>query len=81
MEESILEEEKRVEERAGMHAGGGVSRERERERAYTHGRERECSNYCTIALISHASKVIFKILQSGLQQYVNHELPGVQGGF
>ena len=42
---------------------------------------KECSNYCTIALISHASKVILKILQSGHQQYVKHELPDVQAGF
>ena len=35
---------------------------------------RECSNYCTIALISHASKVMLKILQARVQQYVNHEL-------
>ena len=41
----------------------------------------ECSNYYTIALISHASKVILKILQARLQQYVNHELPDVQTGF
>ena len=40
-----------------------------------------CSNYCTIALISHASKVMLKILQSRLQQYVNCELPDVQAGF
>ena len=45
------------------------------------GNAKECSNYCTIALISHASKVMFKILQAGLQQYVNHELPDVQAGF
>ena len=38
-------------------------------------------NYCTIALISHISKVIFKILQARLQQYVNHEFPDVQAGF
>ena len=37
-----------------------------------------CSNYCTIALISHTSKVMLKILQAGLQQYVNHELRDVQ---
>ena len=42
---------------------------------------KECSNYCTIALISHASKVMLKILQARLQQYVNQELPDVQGGF
>ena len=41
----------------------------------------KCSNYCTIALISHASKVMLKILQARLQQYVNHELPNVQAGF
>ena len=42
---------------------------------------KECSNYCTTALISHASKVMLKILQARLQQYVNHELPDVQAGF
>ena len=42
---------------------------------------RECSNYHTIALISQASKVMFKILQARLQQYVNWELPDVQAGF
>ena len=42
---------------------------------------KECSNYRTIALISHASKVMFKILQARLQQYVNGELPDVHGGF
>ena len=42
---------------------------------------KECSNYCTIALISHASKVMLKILQARLQQYVSHELPDVQAGF
>ena len=42
---------------------------------------RECSNYCTSALSSHASKVMLKILQARLQQYVNHELPVVQAGF
>ena len=41
----------------------------------------KCSNYCTIALISHASKVMLKILQAGLQQYMNCELPDVQVGF
>ena len=45
------------------------------------GNANECLNYCTIALISHASKVMLKILQARLQQYVNHELPDVQGGF
>ena len=42
---------------------------------------KEYSNYCTIALISHVSKVKFKILQARLQQYVNSELPDVQAGF
>ena len=45
------------------------------------GNPRECSNYHTIALISHASKVMLKILQARLQQYMNHELPNVQAGF
>ena len=45
------------------------------------GDAKECSNYCTIALISHASKVMLKILQARLQQYMNHELPDVQAGF
>ena len=45
------------------------------------GNAKECSNYCTIALISHTSKVILKILQARLQQYVNRELPDVQAGF
>ena len=43
------------------------------------GHAKECSNYHTIALISHASKVMLKILQAKLQQYMNHELPDVQG--
>ena len=42
---------------------------------------KECSNYCTIALISHARKVMLKILQARLQQYVNHELPDAQAAF
>ena len=45
------------------------------------GNAKECSNYCTIALISHASKVTLKILQARLQQYMNRELPDVQSGF
>ena len=45
------------------------------------GNAKECSNYCTTALISHASKVMLKILQARLQQYVNRELPDVQAGF
>ena len=45
------------------------------------GNAKECSNYCTIALISHANKVMLKILQARLQQYVNLELPDVQAGF
>ena len=45
------------------------------------GNAKECSNYCTVALISHASKVMLKILQARLQQYVNQELPDVQAGF
>ena len=45
------------------------------------GNAKECSNYCQIALISHAYKVMLKILQARLQQYVNRELPDVQAGF
>ena len=45
------------------------------------GNAKECSNYCTIALISHTSKVTLKILQARLQQYVNRELPDVQADF
>ena len=45
------------------------------------GNAKECSKYHTIALISHASKVMLKILQARLQQYVNRELPDVQAGF
>ena len=45
------------------------------------GNAKECSNHHTIALISHASKVMLKILQARLQQYMNHELPDVQAGF
>ena len=45
------------------------------------GNDKECSNYYTIGLISHASKVMLKILQARLQQYVNCELPDVQAGF
>ena len=45
------------------------------------GNAKECSNYHTIAVMSHASKAMLKILQARLQQYVNHELPDVQAGF
>ena len=45
------------------------------------GNAKECSNYCTITLISHASKVMLKILQARLQQYMNGELQDVQAGF
>ena len=45
------------------------------------GKAKECSNYHTIALISHASKVMLKILQARLQQYINYEIPDVQAGF
>ena len=45
------------------------------------GNAKEFSNYCTISLISHICKVMLKILQARLQQYVNHELPDVQAGF
>ena len=45
------------------------------------GNDKECSNYRTIALISHTSKVMLKILQANLQQYVNRELPDIHAGF
>ena len=45
------------------------------------GNAKECSNYCTIAFLSHTSKEMLKILQARLQQYMNHELPDVQAGF
>ena len=51
------------------------------EKVSFHSNPKECSNYCTIALISHTSKVMLKILQARLQQYVNRELPDVQAGF
>ena len=46
-----------------------------------HSNAKECSNYCTIVLISHASKVMLKILQARLQQFMNCELPGIQAAF
>ena len=45
------------------------------------GNAKECSNYHTTELISHSNKVILKILQARLQQYVNRELPDIQAGF
>ena len=51
------------------------------EKVTFHSNAKECSNYHTIALISHASKVMLKILQGRLQQYVNREFPDVQAGF
>ena len=45
------------------------------------GNAKECSNYCTIALLSHASKVMLKILQAMLHQYMSHKLPDAQAGF
>ena len=51
------------------------------EKVSFHSSPKECSNYHTVALISHASKVMLKILQARLQQYMNHELPDVKVGF
>ena len=51
------------------------------EKVSFHSNAKECSNYRTIAVISHTSKVMLKILQARLQQYVNRELPNVQAGF
>ena len=45
------------------------------------GNAKHCSNSCTIALISHTSKIMLKILQATLQQYMSHEIPDVQAGF
>ena len=51
------------------------------EKVHFHSNPKECSNYCMIALISHVSRVMLKILQARLQLYVNCELPDVQAGF
>ena len=51
------------------------------EKVSFHSNAKECSNYRAIALISHASKVMLRILQARLQQYMNRELPDVQAGF
>ena len=51
------------------------------EKVSFHSNPKECLNYCTIALISHTSKLMLKILQARLQQYVNREVPDVQAGF
>ena len=51
------------------------------EKVSFHSNAKECSNYCTIVLISHTSEVMLKILQARLQQYMNRELPNVQPGF
>ena len=51
------------------------------EKVSFHSNSKQCSNYHTTALISHASKVMLKILQARLQQYINQELPHVQDGF
>ena len=53
----------------------------ELEKVSFYSKTKECSNYCTIAVISYASKVMLKILQARLQQYMNCELPDVQAGF
>ena len=61
-----------------------VATELEKVSLHSNLKERQCqkcSNYCTIALISHASKVMLKILQARPQQYVNHEFPDIQTGF
>ena len=61
-----------------------VATQLEKVSCHSNPKERQCqrmSNYYTIALISHTSKVMLKILQARLQQYVNHKLPDVQAGF
>ena len=65
-------------------ANSAVATGQEKVSFHSNPKERQCqrsSNYCTIARISHASKVMLKILQARLQQYVNHELPDIQAGF
>ena len=51
------------------------------EKVSFHSNDKEYSNYCTTELISHASKIMLKILHARLQQYMNHEFPAVQAGF
>ena len=71
----------RVSRIGGRHFNLWATREdNPKERQYQR-MSKECSNYCTIALISHASKVMLKILQVRLQHYMNHEHPDVQAGF
>ena len=60
---------------------GKLSSGQELRKVSFHSNPKECANYHTITLISHASKVMLKILQARLQQYMNHELPDVQAGF
>ena len=69
-----------------MLANGKLSRGHKMEKVSFHSNPKEsnakqCSNYCTTALISHATRVMLKILQARLQQYMNRELPDVQTGF
>ena len=64
-------------QKSKMAVWGGLTNSCEKKK----GNAKECSNYCTIALISHARKVMLQILQARLQQYVNHELPDVQADF
>ena len=64
-------------ENAAVATGKGL----EKVSFHSNPKERQCSNYCTIVLILYASKVMLKILQARLQQYVNRELPDVQAGF
>ena len=51
------------------------------EKVNFHSNPKECASYCTVALISHISKLMLKTLQARVQQYMNHELPDVQAGF
>ena len=64
-----------------MSKGGGWKAPRFRREEVGSGNAEECSNYCTIALISHARKLMLKILQTRPQQYMNQEIPDVQHGF
>ena len=64
--------------------GEAVATRLEKDSFHSYSKEsnaKECSNYCTTTLISHTNKVMLKILQARLQEYVNQELPDVQAGF
>ena len=65
----------------GKLTSGQIAEGLEKDSFHSNPKDKQCSNYCTIAFISHTSKVTLKILQARLQQYVNRELPDFQVGF